>query len=157
MSLTSKNKPNHGLFIFMLGAILLFLQSACNKNCDDCTPVTHYAFGIRNTANVEVEFTFFLNQDSTVLQMVGGEELTTIIVQAFGISGPLTTTPLNVFDLEGRSAFDSVSVVNNNSLTLYTAEECSATNPLCVESYERSEDISSDGLITTEIFIYNYE
>jgi hypothetical protein len=157
MMLKNESKIPYIFILLMFGSLSLFLQSACNKNCDDCTPVTHYAFGIRNTTSVEVKFTFFLNQDSTVLQMVGGEELTTIIVQAFGISGPLTTTPLNVFNLEGRSAFDSVSVVTNNNLTLYTAEDCSLTNPLCVESYERSGDLSSDGLITTEIFIYNYE
>ena len=156
MMLTNERKSPYVFIILMFGSLSLLLQSACNKNCDDCTPVTHYAFGIRNTTNIEVKFTFFLNQDSTVLQMEGGEELTTIIVQDFGISGPLTTTPLNVFNLEGRSAFDSVSVVSN-SLTLYTAEDCSLTNPLCVESYERDQSISSDGLITTEIFIYNYE
>lgn len=157
MSLISENKSNHGFFIFMLGAILLLLQSACNKNCDDCTPVTHFVFGIRNTTNAEVEFVYFRNEDSTIINMTPGEVLETILVGHIGARGILATTPLNVFNLEGRSAFDSVSVVNDNSLTLYTAEECSATNPLCVESYEKTEDISSDGLITTEIFIYNYE
>lgn len=153
----NKNRIFTNVLAALIGIMSLTLFSHCEKNCQDCDPVTHYAFGIRNTTNDEVTFAFYRNQDSTVLNLTPAEVLETILVEWIGKTGPLPTTPLNVLNVTARSPYDSVAVRTETSNIIYQAENCSARNPLCVESYEQSESISSDRLITTKKYIYNYE
>ena len=146
--------------ITAVGLLLVSFASGCGS-CEDCGDYTNHAFGIINTLNEAVEFTFYLGSDSTSFTVDAFESIETTLTSRFGVEGVLRIPPLSVQDDSLVSPYDSARVVMaiSNSRTLYLKEICAPGSPICKDNYAVSAEVdrSRNGNLTTQIYIFTVE